>query len=72
VAPEAILALARDHFGGRAAGWLLGIRGYEFDDYGEGLSPGAQRNLLAAADFLQQALRNGSLLGPTAATGAER
>lgn len=72
VAPEAVLALARDHFHGRAAGWLLGIRGYEFDDFGEGLSPGAQLNLLAAADFLQQALRDGRLLGPTAAPGAKR
>ncbi len=43
VAPEAVLALSRDLFGAEPEAWLLGIRGYEFDDFGEGLSaPGAR------------------------------
>ena len=29
--------------------WLLGIRGYEFDEFGEGLSRPGARNLAAAA-----------------------
>ena len=38
--PEALLALAREHFGCRTEGFVLGIRGYEFDEFGETLSPG--------------------------------
>ncbi len=60
LAPEAVLALARDLYGSRAAGFVLGIRGDRFDDYGEGLSPVARRHLDAAADFLRQALRDGT------------
>ena len=63
VAPDAVLALAREHFGSRAEGFLLGIRGYEFDGFGEELSPGARRNLAAASDHLLRALRDGTLGG---------
>lgn len=61
VAPEALLALAREHFEGKTVGFALGIRGYEFDEFGEVLSPGARRNLAAAADYLARALGDGSL-----------
>ena len=61
VAPDAVLGLAQEHFGGPVAGFVLGIRGYEFDDYGEKLSPGARANLAAAADYMCRALRDGSL-----------
>lgn len=60
LAPEAVLALARDLYGSRARGFTLGIRGCHFDDYGERLSPLARRHLDAAADFLRQALRDGT------------
>jgi hydrogenase maturation protease len=60
LAPEALLALARDLYGSRARGFTLGIRGVRFDDYGEGLSPAARRHLDAAAEFLRQALRDGT------------
>jgi hydrogenase maturation protease len=63
VAPEAVLALAREHFGGQTVGFALGIRGYEFDDYGERLSAAAQGNLAAASEFVLRALRDGSLAG---------
>ena len=53
VAPAAVLALSRDLFGAEPEAWLMGIRGYRFDEFGEELSPGAQRNLLAAIDFLR-------------------
>ena len=59
--PGAVLALARQHFGGPAEAFLLGIRGYEFDDYGERLSPGARRNLAAAADHVCRLLCDGRL-----------
>ncbi len=59
--PGAVLALAREHFGGPTEAFVLGIRGYEFDDYGERLSPGARRNLSAAADHVCRLLCDGSL-----------
>lgn len=72
VAPEAVLALAHDHFSGGAEGYVLGIRGYVFDDFGEELSPGAQSNLTAAADFIDQALRDGRFDRPVVAARPER
>ena len=59
--PEEVMGLAHELFASRARGYLLGVRGYAFDDFGEGLSPGARQNLRAAGCFLQQALRAGSL-----------
>jgi Ni,Fe-hydrogenase maturation factor len=56
VEPDSLLALAQDMFGSRAEGYVLGVRGYEFDDYGESLSPGARQNLEAAVDFLEALL----------------
>ena len=55
-----MLALARRCFDARTAGYVLAIRGYAFDDFGEGLSPRAQANLLAAVEFLQRILRERS------------
>ena len=56
VSPEALLTLARDLFGAEPEAWILGIRGYEFDDFSEGLSDGARRNLGAALEYLESAL----------------
>jgi hydrogenase maturation protease len=56
VRPEAILALARGALGGATAGYVLGVRGYEFDEFGEELTAGARRNLEAALAFLRTAL----------------
>jgi hydrogenase maturation protease len=55
--PPAVLALARDLFGAVVPAYTLGIRGYAFDAFGEGLSAGARGNLAAAADFLLPVLR---------------
>ena len=57
VRPEAVLALARDLFGAEPEAWMLGIQGYEFDSFGEGLSPGARANLNAATEFVEESLR---------------
>ena len=74
VAPAAVLGLARDLFGAATRGWLLGIRGYEFDEFGEGLSPRAAANLAAALEALAPALRTGdfaSLAAPPPGEGKE-
>jgi hydrogenase maturation protease len=54
VAPGAVLALARDLFHAAPEAWLLGIRGYEFDRFGEGLSPRAGANLARAVQFIRR------------------
>jgi hydrogenase maturation protease len=56
VTPQALLALSRDLFGAAPETWLMGIRGYEFDEFGEGLSPRAGDNLAAATAFVRAAL----------------
>ncbi len=61
VTPGALLALSGQLFGREPTAWLLGIRGYEFDAFEEGLSPRAQENLAAAVAFLGDAHRSGRL-----------
>lgn len=72
VAPEALLGLAHQHFGARTLGFVLGIRGYEFDEFGEELSLRAQQNLAAAADFMERALRGGCLATEEVSAARER
>jgi len=57
VSPGRLLALARDLFGAEPEAWLLGVRGYDFDSFGEGLSERAAANLAAAAGFVRDAVR---------------
>lgn len=61
VRPDAVLGLAHTLFGAHAAGYVLGIRGYEFNEFGERLSAPAQANLDEAFGFLVDALRQGGL-----------
>jgi hydrogenase maturation protease len=56
VSPSGVLALARDLFGVVVPGYVLAVRGYEFDEFGAELSPGARRNLEAATAFLKEEL----------------
>jgi hydrogenase maturation protease len=60
VSPATLLALARKYFGSTTVGFTLGIRGYEFEAFGEGLSPGAQLNLIDAVEWMAGALENGT------------
>jgi len=60
VSPSALLALARDLFGAETRGYVLGVRGYEFNEFGERLSPKARTNLDAALAFIERVLREGS------------
>ncbi len=57
VRPEAVLGLALRLFGSAARGYVLGIRGYEFNTFGEDLSPRARQNLDEAAAFVEDVLR---------------
>jgi hydrogenase maturation protease len=54
--PGTILALARELYGADPRAILVGVRGYEFDGFGERLSPRAEDNLEAARSWLAAAL----------------
>ena len=58
VSPEAVLGLAQKLFGAKTEGYILAIRGYEFEDMQESLTETARANLGSALDFLQIALRD--------------
>ena len=60
VDPQAVLHLARSLFSSAARGHVLAVRGYAFNEFGETLSPQAQRNLAAALEFLRNLLQAGS------------
>jgi len=55
--PAAVLALAEDLFGARPRAYLLGIRGYEFEELEEELSRPARANLEQALLFFQSWIR---------------
>lgn len=57
VSPPAVLDLAAELFQAAPPAYLLGIRGYEFNELGEGLSAAAQANLAAALQFIEPVLR---------------
>lgn len=59
VSPAAVMGLARDLFGARTRGFVLGIRGYVFNEFEESLSEKALGNLAAAVRFIESALRSG-------------
>jgi hydrogenase maturation protease len=52
VEPEEVLGLAAELFETRPRAYVLAIRGYEFDGFGERLSPGAENNLRRALTFI--------------------
>ena len=54
--PPMVLGLAHDMFDAQTRGYALGIRGYEFDEFGQRLSDGAQNNLIEAIAFLTDRL----------------
>ena len=56
IEPEAVLFLAHDLFKANTKAYALGMRGYEFDDFGEKLSDKAQNNLLEAIEFIKTRL----------------
>lgn len=58
VEPQAVVALARELFGAESEAYVMGIRGYAFNQFGERLSPQAIDNLAAAVRYVQQAVRD--------------
>ena len=60
VPPAGVLALARGIFGAQTRGFVLGIRGYEFDPFQEHLSERAALNLEKAATFFEDWIRHGA------------
>jgi hypothetical protein len=63
VSPGAVLRMAREYFSAETAGYLLAIRGYDFDDFGEGLSGRAAGNLTQALRFLRPVLEGRDFAG---------
>lgn len=57
VRPEAILAIARQCYGGSPQAFLLAIRGYEFE-FIEALTPGAKENLRVAVEMLTERIHS--------------
>ncbi|MBF0353374.1 MAG: hydrogenase maturation protease [SAR324 cluster bacterium] len=57
VAPEAVLHLAQSLFQAKTEAYLLGIRGYHFNEFQEELSEQAENNLKAAFEYVVEALR---------------
>ena len=57
--PEGVLTLADELFHESPEAFVLGIRGYEFNEFREELSARARANLAAAVDFLVPLLRTG-------------
>jgi hydrogenase maturation protease len=60
VEPQDVLTLAKQLFHAEPEAYLLGVRGYEFNEFGERLSPQAQANLAEAIAFVNSAVRQGS------------
>jgi hydrogenase maturation protease len=58
VGPDGVLALAQSLFHARTQAYVLGIRGYEFNEFGEGLSDSAAQNLSAALSFVEPVIRD--------------
>jgi len=56
--PENILAMTRDLFGHSPQGYALGIRGYEYNEFGETLSARAQQNLAFALQSMLTVIKN--------------
>lgn len=58
ISTDALVAMACDLLGSKADAFVLGIRGYEFNEFGEVLSSKAKANLQAAVEFMLDALKD--------------
>ncbi|MCB2205778.1 hydrogenase maturation protease [bacterium] len=65
VEPAVLLHLAQTLFEAKTRGYILGIRGYEFNEFGERLSPAAQENLDHALQYIRMVLEDPQLLEQT-------
>ena len=62
VSPEGVLTLARDLFHSEPDAFLLGIRGYEFNEFEERLSEKARSNLAEAVKYMESAFRGNEIV----------
>jgi hydrogenase maturation protease len=60
VEPASLFGLAKELFHASTQAYVLGIRGYSFDMFQEGLTDRALKNMNEALDFLVPALRSGT------------
>jgi len=60
VSPGEVVSLALTLFGAKTQSYILGIRGYEFNGFGERLSCLASRNLESAVDFVSNLVKEGN------------
>lgn len=61
IAPAGVLGLANELFGSVAKGYILGIRGYEFNEFGERLSDKAKSNLAEAVQYIKKRIVNNEI-----------
>jgi len=59
VSPRGVLTLAKKLFNAVPEAYLLGIRGYEFNEFGEGLTDKARANLAEATAYVVHAVGDG-------------
>lgn len=71
ISAEALMALAEELMSSRAEAFMLGIRGYEFNRFGEGLSSGARKNLQTALAWIRKAIEEDDLSGLSERSGTE-
>ncbi len=69
--PQSVLALAHDLLKATTAGYVLAIRGYEFNEFGESLSLRARANLREALDFIDTTIRERSFESRAAEQGEQ-
>ncbi len=65
VEPAVLLHLAQTLFDAKTRGYILGIRGYEFNEFGERLSDAAAENLEKALQYITLVLADPQLLEHT-------
>lgn len=61
VTPPEVLALARELFSSKVKAYVLGIRGHEFEEFGEGLTDLAKKNFELAFNYLKEQMTSGKL-----------
>lgn len=70
VEPDVLLGLTRDLFHAEPVAYMLAIRGYNFNEFGEVLSDKATANLEEACLFLKSILKTGSFEERNGSAGA--
>ncbi|MDP8211960.1 MAG: hydrogenase maturation protease [Candidatus Zapsychrus exili] len=56
ISPENVLGLSEELFAAKTQGFVLEIRGYDFNEFGQKLSSKAQDNLIDAVEFVKAKL----------------